>query len=315
MTIQSEFSMNTQEFQKFNDNIRDFIAYLAHEKNVSSHTQRAYKSDMRQLSQFWDKLIERTRTEEQKHTSYQPTLSFKEIIDRYINWLHHKAIDNYSIARKISCLNSYERFIAAREQRVPQMQLSRPLLEKKALPIIAYDDITQLLDSTSSSSLPSNFPQRDRAILEILYATGIRCSELVALQLANVDTARQRLHITDNGKKERFITLSERCTSRLSEYLQHERIAPQSDQESLFFNYRNQPLTTRSIQRICENFRGLLRIPYPITPHILRSSRATHLIEQGASLGEVQEMLGYSTRISAEKYLAHAVQQRASAIK
>lgn len=280
--------MTREEFQ---ERAQEFFLYIHVEKNLSDHTQRAYESDLRQFLTFWKQLPKQE----------QERLSLRHIIERYLVSLFYKKIDKSSIARKFSCFKSFEKFL--RTQGISlSLKLTRPRLDKKLPVYLSIDEIFYLLDSICDADLPTKYPIRDKAIFELLYATGIRCGELVSITLENIDFADKTIRITGKGRKERIVLFGEKAKIKLLEYLEKERPRVKQKNEKVFLSYRNTPLTSRSIQRIFTMFRKLLKIDRHITPHKIRHSFATHLLNQGVDLRIVQELLGHKSLTSTEKY-------------
>lgn len=280
--------MKLAEFSEKKD---DFLTFLEVERNLSAHTLRAYESDLNQFIGFWQSLPK----EEQTH------LSLRQIIERYLVSLHYKKIDKSSIARKFSCFKSFSTFLKTCGIDL-QLNLKRPRLDKKLPVYLSVDEMFHLLDKVKPEDLPTRHPIRDKAILELLYATGIRCSELVNIKIQDLDMANKQIRIKGKGRKERMVLFGQKAKDRLEEYMNRERSLPQSPDEQLFQNYRYGAITPRSVQRIIEMFRQFLKIDRPITPHKIRHSFATHLLNQGTDLRVVQELLGHATLASTEKY-------------
>lgn len=281
--------MKLEEFSAYKER---FVVYLKDEKNLSAHTVRAYESDLRQLIEFWEKI----EGVEQRHYQTQA------LLERYCTALFHKKIDTSSIARKISCIRSYEKFIAHTDHIILNLQLVRPHVAKKVPESLSVDEIFYLLDMLSPEKLDTPFPIRDKAIFELLYATGIRSSEVVAIRIKDLNLTDKTLLIQGKGKKDRVVIFGSACEKKLLHYLSSERTAIKHPAEYLFLNYRNEPLTTRSIQRICGMFQAFLDGKRSITPHKLRHSFATHMVHQGADLHTLQELLGHKSIVSTEKY-------------
>jgi len=277
--------------KQFNKQRKAFLTYLSVEKNLSLHTQRAYDSDLRQFGEFWEGL----------HKEDQLHLEFRQIIERFLVSLFYKKIDKSSIARKFSCFKSFERFLK-KEGINLELKLARPRLDKKLPIYLSVDEIFHLLDTVKNSDLPSRHPIRDKAILELMYATGVRCSELVNIKLCDIDTTNKTIRIIGKGNKERLVLFGQKAVNQIQEYLEHERPRPQNPTEFLFLNYRGEQITSRSVQRIFEMFRKFLKLERKITPHKIRHSFATHMLNQGADLRIVQELLGHKTLASTEKY-------------
>lgn len=277
---------------KLQETIAPFLTYLKVEKNLSLHTQRAYASDLEQFAFFWQSLNQQTAQE----------FEIGQAITRYIKDLNRKKSGRTTVARKISCLSSYEKFLRLRGL-VLDLKLVRPYIAQKAPAIINIEEVSRILDKISTQTMPTQYPLRDRAIFELLYATGMRCSELVNIRLGTLNLDSQSIIIASKRKKERIVRFDQKAKNLLLLYLKKERKESGDSQEYLFLNYRNQPLTTRSIQRICGMLSNFLPAHTPvITPHMLRHSCAQRLLDQGTDLDTIQELLGHASRASIEKY-------------
>jgi site-specific recombinase XerD len=280
--------MNLELFTK---HVRNFLTFLEVERNVSEHTLRAYSGDLYQFIHFWQEL----KPNEQK------LLSVRQVIERYLVNLFYKKIDKTSIARKFSCFKSFERFLNGCGIEL-KLKLTRPKLDKKLPVYLSLQEMLHLLDSIKPEELPTKFPLRDKAIFELLYATGVRCSELINIRMCDIDMQEKVIRIFGKGKRERMALFGQQAQDRIMAYLKHEREDLQSSDDYLFVNYRNGQLTSRSIQRIIQIFRPFLKLDRHITPHKIRHSFATHMLNQGADLRVVQELLGHKTLSSTEKY-------------
>lgn len=280
--------MTPEEFKTI---ISAFLKHLTVEKNLSIHTVRAYQSDLLQILQFWERIQE-----------YEPlTLSLRQTSERFLVALYHKKIDKSSIARKVSCLRSLERFCLGNHITLA-LKLHRPRLDKKLPVYVTLDEITSLLDTIDSQTLPTKRPLRDLAIFELLYATGIRCSELISISYDSIDLEKKSIRVMGKGKRERIVLFGNKAQERIEKYLEKEHPGFTKKEDILFVSQRHTPLTTRSIQRIIKMFRAFLTTKEKITPHKLRHSFATHLLNQGADLRVVQELLGHQSLSSTEKY-------------
>ncbi len=288
------------KLNEFKEKKEEFLVHLQVERNLSVHTLRAYNNDLQQFITFWQQLSPDDKTH----------LSFRRIIERYLVSLFYKKIDKSSIARKFSCFKSFEKFLKTFGIHL-NLQLKRPRLDKKIPIYLSVDEMFYLLDDISDEQLPTRYPIRDKTILELLYATGIRCSELVAIRLSNIDMENKTIRIYGKGKKERIVLFGQKAKDQLLIYFQYERPPWNDQQEALFLNYRHQQLTSRSIQRIVKMFRKFLKVERPITPHKIRHSFATHLINQGVDLRMIQELLGHKTLTSTEKYTHVSLQDLA----
>lgn len=265
-----------------------------------------------------------------------PTLT--DALNAYLLRLYQRTIDKSSIARKISCIRSFLAYLKEEQGITVTLRLTRPRLDKKLPSYLTVQEMQTLLQPPPSfasscanamqeatagqallnptaetagqpSQTPSehgndrwSLPLRDLAIIELLYATGIRCSELVAIRMLHLHLTERTIIIRGKGRRERMVLFGEPCAERLQAYLRHERPAATHTTEHLFLNHRKRPLTTRSIQRICEQFRKRYQITKPLTPHKLRHTFATHLINEGADLCTVQKLLGHASLASTERY-------------
>ena len=277
--------------EEFEHHTQAFLLYLKAERNFSEHTIRAYYLDLNQFISFWSDMADYDAQ----------NLGLRQIIERYLVALFYKKISKSSIARKFSCFTSFERFLEPRGIEL-NLNLKRPRIDKKVPIYFSVDELFHLLDSIKNEALPTRHPVRDKTIFELLYATGVRCSELVNICIEDVDMDAKTIRILGKGKKERMVLFGLKAQEKILEYYKAERPVIQSQQEPLFLNYRYEKLTSRSVQRIIKMFRAFLPIERQLTPHKLRHSFATHLLNQGADLRAVQELLGHKTLATTEKY-------------
>jgi len=280
--------MTLNDFQKKKE---EFLLYLSVEKNLSNNTQRAYNADLKQFALFWGSLRKKDIE----------SLTFRQIVERFLVSLFYKKIDKSSIARKFSCFKSFERYLRTQGINLA-LKLTRPRLDKKLPVYLSVDEIFHLLDGVKNEELTTKRPYRDKAIFELIYATGVRCSELVNIQIQDIDFTNKTIRIFGKGRKERIVLFGQKAKERIFKYLKHERPRVVDQRDKLFLNYRNEPLTSRSVQRIFEMFRNFLKIDKPITPHKIRHSFATHMLNKGVDLRVIQELLGHKTLTSTEKY-------------
>lgn len=282
---------NDMDLKAFKESIEQFLVHIDVEKNLSHNTYKAYARDLKQLYNFWNDCALNEKQE----------LPFSRIIERFFVMLYHKKITKSSIARKVSALQSFEKYVQKSGIDLT-IKITRPRIDKKLPVYLSVDEIFYLLDSIKSEDLPTQRPLRDKAIFELLYATGVRCSELVAIRIQDIDTHQKTIRILGKGNKERIVLFGSKAATSLEVYIAHERAPITSNDEFLFLNHRNEALTSRSIQRIMEMFRVFLNNERSITPHKIRHSFATHLLNEGADLRAIQELLGHATLASTEKY-------------
>lgn len=291
------------DIQVFKEKMRDFMAFIEVEKNVSPNTLRAYQSDLMQFVSFWEQI-----SSSQKETS----LAFSNIIRRYTLSLFYKKISRRSLARKFSSMRAFQHFLSTQGIVMP-FDVRTPRLDKKLPVTLSVDEVFFLLDSIRNEDLPTRYPYRDKAIFELFYATGIRCSELVNITLENINFDEKTIKILGKGRKERIVLFGTKAANSLAAYIHHERsqLVHSKEYTSLFVNCQGRQLTTRSVQRIFEMFRTFLKLNRTLTPHKIRHSFATHLLNEGVDLRLIQELLGHKTIVTTEIYTHITNQQLA----
>jgi integrase/recombinase XerC len=269
-----------------------FLCYIKQEKKLSHNTYRSYNSDLNQFLHFWD-VLEKNEEE---------PLFMPYVLQHYACSLSQQNIERHSIARKISCFNSLKKFLSRGNIKL-HVPIKRPSVQLKDPVTISINEIFHLLDLVELENLPTCRPLRDKAIVELLYATGIRCAEIVKIEFGSIDFNNKSIIIRDKNKRERTVLFGNQAKERLLAYIQSERPQAKSSFERLFLNHRHEPLSVRSIQRICVMFRLCMKDKFNLTPHILRHSFAVHMINNGADIDTLQELLGHKARISTERYL------------
>jgi len=279
------------DIQAFKNYVSDFLSYVEVERNLSVNTIKSYRSDLARFTQFWQRINESEHVE----------VPLKKSFERYFLSLFHEHFDKSSVARKVSCFTSFENFMETKGISL-SLNLKRPHIDKKLPLYLTVDEIFYLLDKVSNEQLPTKRPYRDKAIFELLYATGMRCSELCSIQMKDVDLENKVIRVYGKGRKERLALFGTKAKERLELYLKHERPRVFDYSEKLFINGQSEPLTPRTIQRIIVMFRPFLKGNKLVTPHKIRHSFATHLLHEGVDLRVVQELLGHETLSSTEKY-------------
>jgi len=286
------------QLHEFKEHCEEFLTYLEVQKGLAYNTIRSYELDLNQLFTFW------------KDT--QSNQEIKGIIPTFFVHLYNNKTQASSVARKVSCLKSFEKFCLTQGKKL-EFKLKRPKVEKKLPIYLSVDEMFHLLDKVKAEDLPTRHPLRDMAILELLYATGIRCSELTNIRIRDIDKQEKTIRILGKGNRERIALFGNKATEKINVYIDHERQDIKTSDEYLFINNRNTKLSSRAIQRTLETFRRFLKIRRPITPHKIRHTFATHLLNQGADLRIVQELLGHRSLASTEKY-THVTIKRLSDI-
>jgi integrase/recombinase XerC len=295
--------------ESFKALIKDFIESLYSEKGYSPNTGKAYQKDL------FEFLLFAAENRLGADTGGQDTgrVKVKDIdgllIRAYLAFLHGKKNRKSSIARKLSSIRSFLRYLV-KTGNLDENPADSVLTPKQEKPIPSYltvDDIFRLLDSMTSDSL---LGMRNRAIFEMLYSTGIRVSELVGLNIPNIDFNQKIVRVLGKGNKERLIPVGRAALEALQAYLPLRHSLTEArvvrghppEEDALFLNTRGSRLTVRSIERLVSDYAIRAGIITRVTPHALRHSFATHLLEMGADLRAVQELLGQASLSTTQKY-------------
>lgn len=290
------------------EHLDQFFQHLKYERNVSPHTLRNYASD---LEQFRDHLCAVEKREDFP----------LEQIDRLTirEWMAelHEGHKKTSVARKLASLRTFFQFLV-REGKIeanPAKQVATPKIERKLPNHLSMEDAVRFVETPDVNT---DLGRRDRAILEFLYATGIRVGELVGIDVQDVDFRERMVRVTGKRKKQRIVPFGEPASHALMLYLQEtrERVllnAPvtERDANALFLNYQGTRLTTRSVGRMIDKYIKQCADIHSISPHSLRHTFATHLLDSGADLRDIQELLGHArlsttqiyTQVSMEKMI------------
>ena len=284
------------KYQDAYDNKEEFLTYLDIERNVSSNTYRSYQYDLNQLFTFWKK------TEEQQKQKKLTSFSIQEILEKFFLHMYQKKIQKSSIARKVACFKSFAKYMQAQGINV-HIRLTSPRLEKKLPTYLTIDEITYLLDVLDNKDLKSIRPLRDKTILETLYATGVRCSELTNIKLTDINFDQKTILIRGKGNKERIVLFGEKAKQRMLQYIQEERAQDAKKPiEYLFLSRKGTQILDRSVQQVLNKFSKQLSTKKKLTPHKVRHSFATHLLNAGMNLRALQELLGHSSLSTTERY-------------
>ncbi|MEW6544610.1 MAG: site-specific tyrosine recombinase/integron integrase [Nitrospirota bacterium] len=279
------------------DAIRAFVTYLDVERGASPETIRAYQSDLRQFLSFMG----------ETRPGGAPLPAPGEVepltIRSYLAWLDRKKEKKSSMARKLAALRSLYRFLA-REGRVGLNPAEEVRTPKQAQPlprVLTKDDANALMEFPEGDGVKD---ARDRAVLETLYSTGARVSELVGMNLDDLDLRDGLVRLRGKGRKERIVPIGDVAVEAVREY--RSLLPPSSFRlhpsgEPVFLNNRGGRLTVRSVERIVGRYSSRLA-GGRISPHALRHSFATHLLDEGADLRAIQEMLGHASLGTTQKY-------------
>jgi integrase/recombinase XerC len=283
--------------------LADFERYLRDEKRVSPHTVRNYLSDLGQFRAFIKTLFP-----DGAGVSSIDTLTLRA----YLGLLHQKGLSRSSMMRKLAALRTFFRFLH-REGRVasnPARALYTPRQAKKVPRVLTEQDAAALVEAPPSPDDTSLLGLRDRALLELLYATGLRASEVVGLDFERLLLSERLVRVVGKGGKERIVPFGEPAARAVAEYLGARKDAKgRKAGAAVFVNARGTRLTSRSLQRIVEKYVLLNPGGKDASPHTLRHSFATHLLTRGADLRAIQELLGHSSLSTTQKYTHVATAQ------
>jgi len=255
-------------------NLNKFFTYLEIEKNYSSHTILNYRIDLEEFAKFIDK----TPIEAIEYPDLR----------RFLAQLKGRNLKPRSLARKLSSLRSFLKFLQ-REGVIktnPAKLLVTPKLDKPLPHFMSEEESVQLIEAPQSGKINS---LRDKAIFEVLYSTGIRVSELVGLNVDDVDFFGNIIKVMGKGKKERMVPIGDQALKILKEYLDSRKI----DNKFIFVNKGGTRLGDRSVRNIINKYILEQAMSQHVTPHMFRHSFATHLLDHGADLRSVQELLGH----------------------
>ena len=275
--------------ESFNEHIRIFCIYLETERNVSPHTLAAYSSDLMQLSAF--AIRERGEDVTAKEVDHL-------LLRRYLALLS-KDTQKSSIGRKLAAVRTFFRFLLRRGiiAKNPAELIATPKREQR-LPF--HLDIDQATTLVEAPAVGEKYVLRDRAILEALYSCGVRVSELTGLNIGDLDLQGGMVRVMGKGGKERIVPVGSRAVEAISAYLAER--GELSGNGPLFINTKGNRINRRSVARIVDNHVMRIAAFKRISPHVLRHTFATHMLEGGADLRAIQELLGHASLSTTQKY-------------
>jgi integrase/recombinase XerC len=287
-----------------------FFEHLRYERNSSEHTLRNYRID---LAQFHDHLAPAD-----PQTGKRREFDIQQIdhitIREWLSELHDAKKQKSSIARKLAALRTFFQFLL-REGVVkvnPAKMVSTPRLEKKLPSHLSVEEMVRFIETPD---ITTDLGKRDRAILEMLYGTGMRVSELTKLNLRDMDLRERMVRVAGKRRKQRIIPFTEPALDALVLYLTVRNVflsnapATERDDQAVFLNYQGTRITTRSVGRMVDKYIMLCAGIHNISPHSLRHSFATHLLDNGADLRHIQELLGHA-RLSTTQIYTHVSMEK-----
>jgi tyrosine recombinase XerC len=267
--------------------IEKFENYLKIEKNYSGHTLRCYRADLKELSDFLQGKDPKTIT----HLDLR----------RFLAKLKQQNLAKRTVVRKLGAIRSFFRYLF-RDKYIktnPADSVFTPKIDKKLPVFLDADKIIALITAPAGNDVSG---LRDRAILEVLYSTGIRVSELVGLNQDDVDLISGVIKVRGKGKKERIALLGKEAQRAISDYMKKRASFASRDSKALFLNKLKTRLTDRSVRRIIDKYIRQCSIEQKISPHSIRHSFATHMLNNGADLRSVQELLGHKNLSTTQIY-------------
>ena len=283
--------------------IDGFERYVADERRFSPRTVRAYRTDLDRFADFWEREFAHESAGKTPLTKVD-TLTVRS----YLASLHRAKLSNRSLARHLSTLRSFFRW-ACREGHVgksPARGLPAPRVPRTLPRAMTLPDTERLLGVQEEDAF---VPERERALFELLYATGLRVSEAAGLDVEDVDFSARLVRVTGKGSRERIVPFGEAAADALDAYLPSRSVlrrrADEDDEdagEPLFVNARGGRLTPRSMARLLKRRLRAAGLPAEISPHALRHTFATHLLQAGADLRAIQELLGHASLSTTQKY-------------
>jgi integrase/recombinase XerC len=300
--------------------IQEYLNYLQYQRNVSAHTLRNYASDLEQFHYYLT------------HTPAgdgRPEPRLEQIdnltIREFLGALYQRGNKKSSVARKLATLRSFMKYLSAQGalSANPAKIVASPRLEKRLPEYMMLDSVAELVEAPDAST---TLGKRDRAILELLYATGVRVSELVGLDLGDVDQSEGLVRVLGKGRKERILPFGSKAREALEDYFcvrsellaargasnRAEKHAPAGRPraaEAVFLNARGGRLTTRSVGNIVDRYIGRVAQRLKAHPHTLRHTFATHMLNAGVDLRAIQELLGHESLSTTQKYTHVSTEQ------
>jgi len=285
------------------EQVETFLKSLAEERKYSEHTVRAYRTDLFQLLDHF--------SEKKNWRGFSRTDPLD--LRGFLAELRRKGLTNKTVARKMACLRCFWSHLQSRglSRRNPAAVLEAPTGGRDLPEVLSMEEAARLVEEPGEEDV---LQLRDRAILELFYSAGIRASELSALRVEDLNLSERIARVLGKGKKERLAPFGEHASQALTRYLstRHSLLQQEPTETSrVFLNHRGGPLSTRSVRRLVKKYALLAGAGKDTSPHTLRHSFATHLLDRGADLRFVQELLGHSSLSSTQIY-THLSLQRLS---
>jgi integrase/recombinase XerC len=278
------------------DHVHAFLKFLALNRNTSRHTQRAYESD---LDQFLRHVAGERGV---KRADLDPSTIDRAAIRGFMAAVHAQGLSRASAARKLAAVRTFLRYLR-REEVIDGDPGSLVPTPKRDIRMPAHLSELEMKALLLAPSADTALGRRDRAILELFYASGLRLSELAGLDLDDVNVSARMVRVLGKGGKERLVPFGAPAATAIRAYLKdRDALVGERESEQLFVNYRGTRLTGRSIDRLVRRYVSAVSARLGISPHALRHSFATHLLQRGADLRVIQELLGHSRISTTQRY-------------
>ena len=284
--------------------IEEFINYIELEKGYSEHTKRGYLTDLLQFQAFLEKNTWAVKLDEAGLVREVDPV----VIRKYMAQLHRDKLKKTSIGRKVAALKSLFKYLVRRGVMVknPVEFIQTPKKEKYIPTFLTVDEILAILEKSFENE---KMGLRNRAMLELLYSSGIRRAELIGLNTGDVDFGQALIRVRGKGKKERIVPVGPQAMQTMKAYLERGRIAAVETglEQPFFTNKQGKRLNPRTVSRIVDHMAILGGLNRKISPHVFRHTFATHLLDGGADLRAIQEMLGHESLSTTQKYTSVSI--------
>ncbi len=272
--------------------LKRFLNYLKYEKNASSYTLASYRRDLNQLAEYLD----------EKKVKLGDIDNV--ILRGFLARLQERGNKKSTVARKLASMRSFFQFCMKKKwlEDNPAKVVATPKQDKPVPSFLSEEEMTQFLDLPQKTD--NVLDLRDTALLEILYATGMRVGELVGMNVEDVNFTDRLIRVRGKGKKERLVPFGRKAERSLLSYLRLRGFINRGkiEEKPLFLNYRGKRLTSRSVERVVDKYIRRAALRRKISPHSLRHSFASHLLSRGADLRVIQELLGHESLATTQKY-------------
>lgn len=280
-----------------------FLQYGKTQKNFSAHTLSAYLRDLEELETF---LMKGSDVGVLDDPAQVRTVTHKQL-RQWLASLMKSGLSPRSVARKLAAIKSFFRYLHRRQfiDANPAEKVRTPAFSKKLPAFVHQEELKTLLDDIPFAEGLEGF--RDRAILELLYGCGIRRAELIGLRVSDIDLYQRQIKVTGKGRKDRIVPFGKATSAAISAYLDARNQSGMGEKSSFILGKNGNSAYPSMIQRVVERYLSLIDAPKQKSPHVLRHSFATHLLDAGADLQSIKELLGHSSLAATQVYTQHSL--------